>query len=66
MGANDSGRPSRGANQRAPHLPRYVIEHIGQVLRNRLREDLLIPVPGEMLEWLKRMRPAQGTVPTHS
>ena len=57
MGANDSRRQSRGANQRTPHLPRYIIEHIGQVLRNRFREDLLIPVPSEMTDRLKMMRP---------
>ena len=54
MGANDSRRQSRGANQCTPHLPRHVIAHIGQVLRNRLREDLLIPVPREMPEMLGR------------
>ncbi len=63
MGANESRRPSRGANPRTPHLPRYIIEHIGQVLRNRFREDLLIPVPGEMLDPLERMRLTQGLVP---
>ena len=63
MGANESRRPSRRANQRTPHLPRYIIEHIGQVLRNRFREDLLVPVPGEMLDRLARMRPAQGVAP---
>jgi hypothetical protein len=62
MGANESRWPSRGANQRTSHLPWYVIEHIGQVLRNRLREDLLVPVPGEMLDQLKGMRPVQGVV----
>ena len=62
MGANDGRRQSCGANQRTPHLSRYVIEHIGQVLRNRLRENLLIPVPGEMLDRLKRMSPVQGGV----
>jgi hypothetical protein len=63
MGASDSRRQSRGANQRTPHLPRYIIEHIGQVLRNRFHEDLLVPVPGEMLNRLARMRPAQGVAP---
>jgi hypothetical protein len=62
MGANESRRPSHRANQRTPHLPRYIIEHIGQVLRNRFREDVLVPVPGEMLDRLARMRPAQGVV----
>jgi hypothetical protein len=52
MGANESRRRSRRANQRTPHLPRYIIEHIGQVLRNRFREDLLVPMPGEMLDRL--------------
>ena len=61
MGANECRRPSRRANQRTPHFPRYIIEHIGQVLRNRFREDLLVPVPGEMLDPLARMRP--GVVP---
>lgn len=63
MGANERRRPSRRANQRTPHLPQYVIEHIGQVLRNRFREYLLVPVPGEMLDQLARMRPAQSVVP---
>lgn len=63
MGANESRRPNR-----TPHLPRYVIEHIGQVLRNRLRGDLLVPVPGEMLDRLKggetRSRCGRGTCGT--
>jgi hypothetical protein len=63
MGVNDSRRQSCGVNQCTPHLPRHIIEHIGQVLRNRAREDLLIPVPGEILDRLKRMRPAQGWAP---
>jgi hypothetical protein len=33
------------------------------VLRDRFREDLLIPVLGAMLDRLKRMRHAQGVVP---
>jgi hypothetical protein len=63
MGANESRRPSRGVNPRTPRLPRYIIEHIGQGLRNRFREDLLVPLPGEMLDGLARMRPAQGVAP---
>ncbi|MGF9762484.1 hypothetical protein AAII07_45700 [Microvirga sp. 0TCS3.31] len=39
-----------------------MIEHIGQVLRNRLRDDLLVLVPGEMLDRLKGVRPVQGVV----
>jgi hypothetical protein len=62
MGANDGQRQSCQANEHTPYLPRYVIEHIGQVLRNRLREDLLMPVPSGMLDRLARMRPAQGVV----
>lgn len=65
MGVNDNQRPSRGTSQRTPHLPRHIIEHIGLVLRNRFREELLLPVPDEMLDRLTRMRPAQGVAPVH-
>jgi hypothetical protein len=63
MGDNESPRPSRGADRRTPHLPRYIIEHIGQVLRNRSREDLLVPVPGEMLKMLERAERGSTVVP---
>jgi hypothetical protein len=53
MGSNKRWRRSRGAKQRAPHLPRYIIEHLGQILRNRSREDLRIPLPSEMLTMLE-------------
>jgi hypothetical protein len=56
MGADDSRRRSRATDQRTPHLPRYIIEHIGQVLRNRYRGDLLIPLPDEMLALLEMAR----------
>jgi hypothetical protein len=52
MGADHGQRHSQAENRSAPELPRYIIEHIGQVLRNRYREDLLIPVPTEMLKLL--------------
>jgi hypothetical protein len=53
MGANKSRRQSRAGKPSAPNLPRHVIEHIGQVLRNRYREDLLVPVPRELLRVLE-------------
>jgi hypothetical protein len=53
MGANKSRRQSREGKPSAPNLPRHVIEHIGQVLRNRYREDLLVPIPREMLTVLE-------------
>ncbi len=53
MGADENRQLSRTGSQSAPHLPRYVIKHIGQVLRNRTRENLLIPVPNEMLKVLE-------------
>ncbi len=52
-GANQSQQQSRVGKRSAPNLPRHVIEHIGQVLRNRYRENLPIPVPREMLTVLE-------------
>jgi hypothetical protein len=56
MGTDESRRLVGAVDQRTPHLPRYIIEHIGQILRNRYREDLLIPVSGEMLAILQMAR----------
>ena len=56
MGADESRRRSRAVDQRTPHLARHIIEHIGQVLRNRCRGDLLIPLPGEMLAILEKVK----------
>jgi hypothetical protein len=53
MGADQSRQQDGVGRRSAPNLPRHVIEHIGQVLRNRYREDLLVPVPGEMLTLLE-------------
>jgi hypothetical protein len=53
MGTNQSQQQDRAGKPSAPHLPRHVIEHIGQVLRNRYREDLLVPLPQEMLTVLE-------------
>jgi hypothetical protein len=61
MGADDSHRQSRTDDRSTPHLPRHVIEHIGQVLRNRYRNDLLVPVPSEMLKVLDIA--GQGSTP---
>jgi hypothetical protein len=53
MGVNKSRRHSRAGKSRVANLPRHIIEHIGQVLRNRYREDLLVPIPREMLTVLE-------------
>jgi hypothetical protein len=52
MGAEKSQRQSRGGGQGSLDLPRHIIEHIGQILRNRTREQLLVPVPRAMLALL--------------
>jgi hypothetical protein len=62
MGADDRQRNSRAENRSASELPRYIIEHIGQVLRNRYREDLLIPVPTEMLKLLETPSQSASTL----
>jgi hypothetical protein len=49
-----------GASERTPRiLPRYVAEHLGQVLRNRLRDTLFMPLSGEMLRAIEAL--PQGT-----
>ncbi len=53
MGADECQRQSQRENQSRSPLPRYVVDHIGQVLRNRYRDSLLIPVPKEMLTLLE-------------
>jgi hypothetical protein len=60
MGADESGRHSRAVDQRTPHLPRHIIEHTGQVLRNRGRGNLLIPLPGEMLGMLEKAKQSRS------
>ncbi len=62
MGANESRPHSWVERQGTLHLPRYIVEHIGQVLRNRTREDLLVPVPPGMLALLGTA--GQSTSPT--
>lgn len=61
MGADESRERSRVADQSTPRLPRYIIDHIGQVLRNRSREGLLDPVPRAMLETLEAAHRAGGS-----
>jgi hypothetical protein len=62
MGADESRRRSRVADQRARHLPRHIIEHIGQVLRNRYRGDLLVPLPNEMQAIVERVGQGQVSI----
>ncbi len=62
MGAEGSRPQGRTERQGTPHLDRYLLEHIGQVLRNRTREELLVPVPSVMVALLEMMN--QSTAPT--
>ncbi|GEO18590.1 hypothetical protein MAE02_62860 [Microvirga aerophila] len=62
MGADESRRRSRAVEQCTPHLPQHIIEHIGKVLRNRCRGDLLIPLPGEMLAMLEKAKQSRTLI----
>jgi hypothetical protein len=57
MGLRKAGRRA-GRRGKARHL----LEHIGQVLRNRTREELLIPVPTVIVALLEMTK--QSTAPT--
>jgi len=63
MGADESQRQSQTENWSRSPPPRYVIDHIGQVLRNRYRDSLLIPVPKVMLTLLEAI--SQSSVLTN-
>jgi hypothetical protein len=52
MGVEESRRQSRAGRQDSLDLPRHIIEHIGQILRNRTREQLVVPIPSAMLALL--------------
>jgi hypothetical protein len=59
MGADDTKWKRQSERDPALHLPRYVVDHIGQVMRNRSGDILLIPLTREMkmlLEALDRSR----------
>jgi hypothetical protein len=58
-GADQSQWLNLADNQSTSEFPRSIIEHIGQVLRNRYRGDLLIALPSEMLKLLQM--PNQST-----
>jgi hypothetical protein len=49
-------QPQGGTGNRTPRqLPRHVSDHLGQVLRNRLRDTLFMPFPGEMLRAIEAL-----------
>jgi hypothetical protein len=54
-------QPPGGVGDRAPlNLPRHVSDHLGQVLRNRLRDTLFMPFPGEMLRAIEALPQGRG------
>lgn len=62
-------QPQGVTGERTPRrLPRYVSDHLGQVLRNRLRDTLFMPFPGEMLRAIdalpQDLEPRGGSAPT--
>lgn len=49
-------RPETHADKDAPRLPRHVENFLGQVLRNRLHDTVISPIPDAMTKLIEAMR----------
>ena len=49
-------RPEPHADKEVPRLPRHVENFLGQVLRNRLHDTVISPIPDAMTKLIEAMR----------
>lgn len=60
---NETRRQELRTNRKAPRLPRHVEDFLGQVLRNRMHDTVISPMPEVMTKLVEAIRQRDGSHP---